>query len=59
MTQYERHPLSALWGDIPGEQFEEMVEEFKRQPTRQMITLYEDRILDGWHRYRMSLEAGD
>ena len=58
MSDYERHPLSALWGDIPEAEFAEMVEEFRRSPTRQMITLYEDKILDGWHRYRMCLDVG-
>ena len=54
MSDYERHPLSALWGNIPEAEFAEMVEEF-RSPTRQMIMLYEDKILDGWHRYLMCL----
>ena len=58
MEQLMRHPLSALWGDIPEAEFAEMVEEFRRSPTRQMIMLYEEQILDGWHRYRMCLEAG-
>ena len=58
MEQLTRHPLSALWGDIPEAEFAEMVEEFRRAPTRQMITLYEDKILDGWHRYRMCLDVG-
>ncbi len=58
MEQLTRHPLSALWGNIPEAEFAEMVEEFRRSPTRQIITLYEDKILDGWHRYRMCQEAG-
>ncbi len=58
MEQLTRHPLSTLWGNIPEAEFAEMVEEFRRSPTRQMITLYEDKILDGWHRYKMCQEAG-
>ncbi len=58
MEQLTRHPLSALWGNIPEAEFAEMVEEFRRSPTRQMIILCEDKILDGWHRYKMCQEAG-
>ena len=58
MEPLTRHPLSALWGNIPEAEFAEMVEEFRRSPTRQMIVLYEDKILDGWQRYKMCLEAG-
>ena len=58
MPDYERHPLSQLWGDIPEDQFAEMLAAFRECPTRQMITLFEGQIVDGWHRYKMCLEAG-
>ena len=35
-ADYERHPLSAVWGNMPNDQFVEMVEEFKKDPKRQM-----------------------
>ena len=56
-AEYERHPLSAVWGNMPNDQFVEMVEEFKKDPKRQMVITYEGKILDGWHRYLMSLAA--
>ena len=56
---YQRHALSAACDDMTEAEFAEMVEDVRAngllQPT---ITLFEGQVLDGWHRYRAALEAG-
>ena len=58
MPEYERHPLSALWGDMPEDQYREFVAGIKKRHIRQMIMTLDDKVLDGWHRYKASLELG-
>ena len=58
MEQLTRHPLSALWGDMPEEQYREFVEGLRRHHIRQMIITLDDKVLDGWHRYKACLELG-
>ena len=54
-----RHPLSAVWGDLPDDQYRELVESVMAHGLRDPILwLYEGQVLDGWHRYRASVEAG-
>ena len=53
-TDLERHPLSTLWGDIPETEQEWLYQSIKahgvKNPT---ITLFESKVLDGWHRYQV------
>ena len=56
-AKYPRHFLSSVWGDMPDDEFRHMVEDFKERPRMMMINLYEDQVLDGWHRYMMVLAA--
>ena len=56
MEQLTRHPLSALWGDMPGDQYREFVEGIREKHRRQMIMTLDGKILDGWHRYKACLE---
>ena len=58
MEPLTRHPLSALWGDMPEEQYREFVEGLRRHHIRQMIMTLDDKVLDGWHRYKACLELG-
>ena len=58
MEQLTRHPLSALWGDMPEEQYREFVEGIQKRHIRQMIMTLDDKVLDGWHRYKACLELG-
>ena len=55
--EYERHPLSALWGDMPVNEFAELVESVRESGSAVVRTL-NGQVLDGWHRYRACLEAG-
>lgn len=53
---YKRHPFSAAFGDMDPHTFDELgtdmaatdYETSDRQPD---VTLFEDMVLDGWHRY--------
>ena len=58
MEQLTRHPLSALWGDMPEDQYREFVAGIKKRHIRQVIMILDGKILDGWHRYKASFELG-
>ena len=65
MESMERHELSALWGDMPDEQFQELKEAIAlawpmqaNGATGVEVRYYEDKVLDGWHRYRACEELG-
>ena len=44
----KRHPLSVVWGDMPPDQFQELVEN---------VVCHDELILDGWHRVRAAAKA--
>ena len=58
--KYERHPLSAIWGDMDREEYRELVDsvESAHGVIDYVVTLYEERVLDGYHRYCAALDAG-
>ena len=61
MTQigeYERHPLSAMFPDMPEEDYQELVASIDESGVRTPIMMLDDKILDGWHRYRAAKDAG-
>ena len=49
---YERHPLSAAFPDMNPEEFQDLLSSIKIHGQREPITLFENKILDGWHRYQ-------
>ena len=54
-----RHPLSAAFGDMPADEFAELVRDIKRNGQINAIVKAADgSILDGWHRYRACIAAG-
>ena len=53
-----RHPLSAVWSDMPAAAFEEFQESVAAEGVREPILLYEDCVLDGYHRYRAARSSG-
>ena len=55
----ERHPLSAEYPDIAGPEWEQFVANLRKygNVTNRQITVYEDKILDGWQFYRACVEA--
>ena len=53
----KRHPLSVVWGDMPPEQFAELVKDVRSHGVKEPIVAYDEMILDGWHRYRAAAKA--
>ena len=52
---YERHHLSAIFGDIPTEEFNALQADIDKNGfTDHVIITYEGKILDGWHRYKIA-----
>lgn len=47
-----RHPLSSLWPDMPAADFEALIESIQSDGLLEPVVLYEDQVLDGWHRYQ-------
>lgn len=59
----QRHPLSAAFGDMPKDEFDELVADIKKNGLISPVVYITDaagtkQVLDGWHRYRACLEAG-
>lgn len=52
----ERHPLSAAFPDMSKEEYGELLLSVKEIGIQNPIVLFEDKIIDGWHRYRASLD---
>jgi ParB-like chromosome segregation protein Spo0J len=55
MTQ---HPLSAAFPPMPETDFEALVADVAKHGLQSAVVLYQDQVLDGWHRYRACVIAG-
>jgi protein gp37 len=58
MTEYKQHPLSAAFPGMSGAEFAELRSDIAANGLHHAITLYEDAVLDGWHRYCACTQAG-
>ena len=58
MEELTRHPLSALWGDMPEEQFADLVESVRTSGVGPIVRTLKGAVLDGWHRHQAALAAG-
>ena len=64
--KYTRHPLSIVWGDMPGPEYKKLKADIKKNGVLFPITVIEEEqptgketlVLDGWHRYRACCELG-
>lgn len=58
--QYEQHPLALelMPGGMDDEEFGVFSEDIEARGLIYPITLYEGKVLDGWHRYRACLKTG-
>ena len=53
----QRHPLSAIFGDMPADDFQSLLESVERDGfIDPIVRIHEGQILDGWHRYRAAQE---
>ncbi|MCR8961167.1 hypothetical protein M0765_026585 [Variovorax sp. S2] len=58
MTTYEQHPLSAAFPAMSDAEFTALVDSIADIGVQNPVTLFEGMVLDGWNRYRATLEAG-
>lgn len=57
-TSIQRHPLSAAFPDMTPAELAVLRTDIENRGLLEPITLYEGKILDGWHRYQACLEIG-
>lgn len=58
MHNFERHRLSEIFGDCSEAEFLELRDSIEDQGVLEAIVVYEDKILDGWQRYRAARALG-
>lgn len=58
-VKYTREKASAQFGDMAPEEFELLVKSIKEDGQMEPIIVKGKEIVDGWHRYRACLEAGE
>lgn len=55
---HQQHPLSAAFPAMPADDFAALVEDIRKHGQRDVATLYDGMVIDGWHRYQACLEIG-
>ena len=60
VQEYEQHPiaLKLMPGGMSDEEFEAFCEDVEERGIIMPATLYENKVLDGWHRYRAHVRTG-
>ena len=58
MTEYRQHPLSAAFPGMTADEFGELRADIAANGLHHPITLYEELVLDGWHRHCACGETG-
>jgi hypothetical protein len=54
----ENHPLATLFPPLDDAEFEALKEDIREHGLREPITVFENKILDGTHRYKACLAVG-
>lgn len=57
-TGLTQHPLSAAFPGMAPLDFAELTNDIRSNGVQQPITIFEDMVLDGWHRYRAAYASG-
>lgn len=52
----KRHPLSAAFPDMSREEYSDLLDSVKKIGILNSIVIFEDMIIDGWHRYKASVD---
>lgn len=55
--QLTQHPLSAAYPPMSDEEFQSLIDSVSTIGVQIPITLYDEQVLDGWHRYRAAQAA--
>jgi ParB-like chromosome segregation protein Spo0J len=60
VPDYEQHPLAAslMPGGMSTEEFDAFAEDVAARGIIYPITIFEGKVLDGWHRYRAAVRTG-
>jgi ParB-like chromosome segregation protein Spo0J len=58
MPELVAHELASFFPPLDAEDFKKLKADLKEHGLIHPITLYEDKVLDGWHRYRACLAIG-
>lgn len=53
----KRHPIGALWPNLPPEEFRQLRDDIARNGVKVPIIIQAGKILDGWQRYRAATAA--
>ncbi len=56
--QYTQHPLSSAFPAMSPDEFAALVADIRTHGQRDVATIYDGMVLDGWHRYRACCEIG-
>jgi hypothetical protein len=54
----QQHSLSSAYPEMTTDEYQALVDSVADIGVQNPITLYEGEVIDGWHRYRASIEAG-
>lgn len=55
---YERHPLSACFGDMDADEFQALKNDIEAHGQHEPVLLFDGAVLDGWHRYLAVTQLG-
>jgi hypothetical protein len=58
LPEYEQHPLGKMLPPMEEGDFWALEADIQKNGLRDAITLYQGKVLDGWHRYRALRDAG-
>lgn len=60
LPEYDQHPLAVelMPGGMSAEEFDVFAEDIEQRGVIYPITLFEGKVLDGWHRYRACHRTG-
>ena len=56
--EFRRHPLSEAWGDMPEKALLELAADIGENGQKDAVVMFEDMVLDGWHRCQGCQIAG-